>query len=277
VAGVSSADCTVPQAWSEYSPREHSTWDLLFRRQQRLLRERAAPEFLAGLKLLELERPGIPDFAELNERLADSSGWRVVAVPGLVPEATFFEHLANRRFPAGRFIRRPEQLDYLEEPDVFHDVFGHVPLLSDPVFADYLQAYGEGGLRSMRFNALHQLARLYWYTVEFGLVQTPAGLRIYGAGILSSSGESRYALEDPAPNRVRFDLLRIMRTRYRIDDFQQTYFVIESFRELLERTLERDFEPLYRELAHAQELDPQACAPGDRRVELAPRRRSRSA
>jgi phenylalanine-4-hydroxylase len=156
--------------------------------------------------------------------------------------------LANRRFVSGNFIRRADQLDYLQEPDVFHDVFGHVPMLADPVFADYMQAYGKGGLRSLNFGALHKLARLYWYTVEFGLVREHGALRIYGAGIVSSYGESIFALDDSSPNRIGFDLERLMRTDYRIDDYQQNYFVIDSFDQLLRATLDTDFAPLYARL-----------------------------
>lgn len=248
------ADWTVPQAWADYSAEDHATWDKLFQRQSAMLPGRAAPEFLAGLDILRLSRPGIPDFEELSDRLGKATGWQVVAVPGLVPDAIFFEHLANRRFVAGRFIRRPDQLDYLQEPDVFHDVFGHVPMLADPVFADYMQAYGEGGLRSLRFGSLDKLARLYWYTVEFGLIRREEGLRIYGAGIVSSRGESHFALEDASPNRIGFDLERVMRTPYRIDDYQQTYFVIDSFEQLLRQTQETDFAPLYERLAEAPDL-----------------------
>ena len=174
-----------------------------------------------------------------------ATGWQIVAVPGLVPDQVFFGHLANRRFPAGNFIRTPEQLDYLQEPDIFHDVFGHVPMLADPVFADYMVAYGKGGLRSLGFGALDHLARLYWYTVEFGLIQQADGLRIYGAGIVSSYAESIFAMEDPSPNRIAFDLMRVMRSHYRIDDFQQNYFVVSSMEQLLKVTVETDFAPLY--------------------------------
>jgi phenylalanine-4-hydroxylase len=241
-------DWTVPQDWDRFTADEHGVWDALFARQTALLPGRASEAFLRGLDVLRLSRPGIPDYRELNARLAAATGWTVVAVPGLVPDAVFFDHLANRRFVAGNFIRRTDQLDYLQEPDVFHDVFGHVPMLADPVFADYMQAYGKGGLRSLGFGALHKLARLYWYTVEFGLVREAGGLRIYGAGIVSSYGESRFALDDPSPNRIGFDLLRIMRTNYRIDDFQQSYFVIPSFETLLRTTVETDFAPLYGQL-----------------------------
>ena len=248
------ADWTIPQDWDRYTPAEHAMWDTLFARQAAMLPGRAAPEFLAGLGVLRMSRPGIPDFAELSDRLMAATGWQVVAVPGLVPDEVFFDHLANRRFVAGRFIRTPDQLDYLEEPDVFHDVFGHVPLLANPVFADYMQAYGQGGLRAAGAGAIEKLARLYWYTVEFGLIDTDAGLRIYGAGIVSSYGESRFALDDPSPNRIGFDMRRLMRTAYKIDDYQQSYFVIPSFQALLDETLNTDFGPVYDALEGAPVL-----------------------
>ncbi|WP_029936558.1 phenylalanine 4-monooxygenase [Sphingomonas sp. UNC305MFCol5.2] len=242
------SDWTIPQNWQAYTAEEHATWDTLFERQAKLLPGRASQAYLRGLDALRLSESGIPNFEELSERLMKLTGWQVVAVPGLVPDEVFFDHMANRRFVAGNFIRRPDQLDYLQEPDVFHDVFGHVPMLADPVFADYLAAYGRGGVRAMELGALKQLGRLYWYTVEFGLVQEAEGLRIYGAGIVSSSAESRFALDDPSPNRIGFDLRRVMRTDYRIDDFQQNYFVIPSFDELLRVTIETDFAPLYEEI-----------------------------
>jgi phenylalanine-4-hydroxylase len=258
------ADWTVPQGWERYTADEHALWDELFARQSTLLPGRVAPAFLRGLDILRLSRPGIPDFAELNERLGAATGWTVVAVPGLVPDDVFFEHLANRRFPAGRFLRTRAQIDYLQEPDIFHDVFGHVPMLADPVFADYMQAYGKGGLRSERFGALHKLARLYWYTVEFGLVRDGEDLRIYGAGIVSSRTESLFALDDLSPNRIGFGLERLMRTRYRIDDFQETYFVIDSFEDLLRQTIETDFAPLYARLEDLADVDAGAVLDGDR-------------
>lgn len=242
------ADWTVPQDWAHYTAEEHATWDTLFARQAKLLPGRASDAYLRGLDVLKLSKPGIPDFEELSDRLMRLTGWQVVAVPGLVPDDVFFDHMANRRFVAGNFIRRPDQLDYLQEPDVFHDVFGHVPMLADPVFADYLAAYGRGGQRALGLDALKYLGRLYWYTVEFGLIAEPEGLRIYGSGILSSYAESRFALDDPSPNRIAFDLARVMRTEYRIDDFQQNYFVIPSFDELLRVTVETDFAPLYEQL-----------------------------
>ena len=239
------ADWTCPQHWEAFTAAEHAMWDRLFARQSAMLPGRAADAFLRGIDVLRLEKPGIPDYRALNARLAAATGWRVVAVPGLVPDAVFFDHLANRRSPAGNFIRAPEQLDYLEEPDVFHDVFGHVPMLADPVFADYMAAYGRGGLRSLKYDALKQLARLYWYTVEFGLIREGGGLRIYGAGIVSSHAESLFALDSDSPHRIGFDLGRVMRTDYRIDDFQQSYFVVDSLDQLLDVTVNSDFAPLY--------------------------------
>ena len=248
------ADWTIPQDWAAYTAEEHATWDTLFERQARILPDRATPEFMAGLDVLRLSKPGIPDFDELSERLMKATGWQVVAVPGLVPDDVFFDHLANRRFVSGNFIRRPDQLDYLEEPDVFHDVFGHVPLLAHPVFADYMQAYGKGGQRASQLGAIQRLSRLYWYTVEFGLIRTGDDLAIYGAGIVSSAGESVFALEDSSPNRIGFNLERVMRTPYRIDDYQQTYFVIESFEDLLHQTLDQDFAPIYAAMNAKEDL-----------------------
>jgi phenylalanine-4-hydroxylase len=260
------ADWTIPQEWSAYSAEEHAVWDQLFVRQSKLLAGRVSDAFLQGLDVLRLSKSGIPDFTELSERLGARTGWRVVAVPGLVPDEIFFEHLANRRFVAGRFIRRPDQLDYPQEPDVFHDLFGHVPLLSDPAFADYMQAYGMGGLKATRFHALHKLARLYWYTVEFGLLRERGALKLYGAGIASSFGESIYALDDPIPHRILFDLERVMRTEYRIDDYQQTYFVIDSFEDLRRQTADADFTPLYRRLEGLSDIAPGDVLPSDKLI-----------
>jgi phenylalanine-4-hydroxylase len=262
------ADFAIEQNWHEYSEDEHATWRLLFERQQRLLAGRACREYLDGLVGLGVVAEGIPDFRHLSDVLGDATGWRIVAVPGLVPDDVFFAYLARRRFPSTCFIRRRDQLDYLQEPDVFHDVCGHVPLLMNPVFADYMQAYGEGGLKALGLGHLQRLARLYWYTVEFGLIATPGGLRIYGSGILSSAGESVYSLEDPRPRRLLFDLRRVMRTRYRIDAFQQTYFVIENFEQLFEAT-RPDFAPIYREIAALPDIEPDALLEADREVPLA--------
>lgn len=257
------ADWTIDQNWSGYSDEEHATWDTLFERQRKMLPGRAAQAFLDGVDILQLSKPGIPDFDELNRILMDATGWKVVAVPGLVPDDVFFDHLANRRFVSGNFIRKPDQLDYLQEPDIFHDVFGHVPMLADQRFADYMEAYGRGGIRALQFGALKQLARLYWYTVEFGLIQEPEGLRIYGAGIVSSYGESIFALDSDSPNRIIFDLERVLRTEYRIDDFQQNYFVIPSLEELLRVTVETDFKPVYEKIADLPDIAIAEIVEGD--------------
>ena len=249
------ADYTIEQDWEAYTGEEHTIWRDLFRRQATILRDRATPEFLAGLGGLGVVADHIPDFRRLNDLLDRATGWRIVAVPGLVPDEVFFEHLANRRFPSTCFIRRREQLDYLQEPDVFHDIYGHVPMLMNPVFADYMQAYGRGGLKALRLESLPPLARLYWYTVEFGLIRRPEGLRIYGSGIVSSKGESVYCLESDAPNRIAFDLVRVMRTNYRIDDYQEVYFVIDSFEQLFEATYP-DFTPIYEKLKTMADLTP---------------------
>jgi phenylalanine-4-hydroxylase len=263
-ADSESGDFTIPQNWGHYTAEEHATWDTLYARQTKLLPGRVVPQFLDGLEVLGLEGPGIPDFDRLSEILMKRTGWQVVAVPGLIPDDAFFDHLANRRFVAGNFIRRPDQLDYLEEPDVFHDVFGHVPLLAHPVFADYMQAYGQGGQRASELGAIQRLSRLYWYTVEFGLIRNGDDLAIYGAGIVSSAGESIFALEDPSPNRIGFNLERVMRTPYRIDDYQQTYFVIDSFDQLLHHTLDVDFAPIYATMDAKQDYAITDIAPDDK-------------
>lgn len=242
------ADFTIEQCWDEYTPQEHAIWGALYERQAEALKGRACNAFFAGLEHLNLNDGGIPDLAKLNKKLHALTGWEVVMVPHLVPDDVFFTHLANRRFPAGRFIRGADQMDYLEEPDIFHDVYGHVPMLTQPVFADYMQAYGKGGLRALEHDCLKNLARLYWYTVEFGLIKTAEGMRIYGAGIVSSRTESEFSLESDSPNRIHFDLERVMQTDYRIDDFQQAYFAIDSFDELFEAT-QQDFGPLYERMS----------------------------
>jgi len=235
-------------AQRSYGAEEHTTWNKLFARQVELLPRRACDAFLVGLDKLGLGHGGIPDFGDLSEQLGALTGWSVVAVPMLIPDHVFFWHLANRRFPAGNFIRSRESFDYIQEPDVFHDVFGHVPMLTDTVFADYMQAYGRAGWKAMRHNRLKALGALYWYTVEFGLVRQAEGLRIYGAGILSGPREAVFALEARSPNRVMLDVDRVMRTDYVIDDLQPTYFVIESFEDLYRQTAKRDFDELYRSL-----------------------------
>ena len=255
-------DWSIDQGWSNYSAEEHAVWKTLFERQSRLLPGRAWDEFLAGMRHLPIGPEQIPNFEQLSEILMKRTGWQVVAVPGLVPDDVFFEHLANRRFPAGQFIRKPHELDYLEEPDVFHDVFGHVPMLLNPVIAEFIQAYGQGGLRAKKLGVLEKLARVYWYTVEFGLVRQPEGLRIYGAGIVSSSTETVFSVEDASPNRIGFELERVMRTRYRIDDFQESYFVLDKLGDLL-ALAQIDFDPCYARVKAAGDHEPGDVLAGD--------------
>jgi phenylalanine-4-hydroxylase len=256
------ADFTIDQDWESYSAAEHDRWDRLFRRQCEVTHGRACQTALDAMATLELSASGIPDMAQLSDRLEPLTGWRIVPVAELVPDDVFFNHLANRRFPAGAFIRPEAEFDYLQEPDIFHDIFGHVPMLSNPVFADFMEAYGKGGQRAMQLGQLHNLARLYWYTVEFGLIRESGGLRTYGAGILSSPNETVFALEADSPNRIEFDLPRVMRTKYIIDDFQQTYFVIDSFEALLEACYQ-DFGSVYADVKGMPDFEPHEISLGD--------------
>ncbi|EEA03823.1 phenylalanine-4-hydroxylase [Burkholderia sp. H160] len=247
------ADFTIDQPLERYGAADHAVWQQLYARQTALLEGRVCDEFLAGVERIGLPSDRVPTFDDVNAKLTPTTGWRIVAVPGLVPDQVFFEHLANRRFPVTWWMRRPDQLDYLQEPDCFHDLFGHVPLLITPVFADYMHAYGRAALAAHDAGALPLLARLYWYTVEFGLIRdtrSPNGVKIYGAGIVSSKGETLYSQQSAAPNRLGFALERVMRTRYRIDTFQKTYFVIEDFAQLF-GVAQTDFAPLLAKLADA--------------------------
>ena len=240
----------VTQPWDDDTATDHDVWRRVYERQRALLVGRAADEFLDAQDAMGMTPDRIPKFADMDTALREATGWTLVGVEGLLPELDFFDHLANRRFPVTWWIRRPDQVDYIEEPDLFHDLFGHVPLLMNPLFADYMQAYGRGGVKAHGIGqeALTNLTRLYWYTVEFGLIRQHDGLRIYGSGIVSSKGESIHCLESDAPNRIGFDPERIMRTRYRIDTYQKTYFVIDSFEQLIDAT-RPDFTPLYARLA----------------------------
>ena len=255
----------VEQPWAGYSATDHEVWATLFARQRELLQGRASKAFLQAQDAMGMSPLQIPKFDDLNRVMREATGWEIVGVEGLLPELTFFDHLANRRFPVTWWIRKPEQLDYLSEPDLFHDLFGHVPLLMNPVFADYMQAYGRGGVKAHAIGpeALVNLTRLYWYTVEFGLIREAEGLRIYGSGIVSSKGESIYCLESPAPNRIGFDLERVMRTRYRIDTYQKTYFVIDDFEQLFDAT-RPDFTPIYARLAQQPAIPAGSVLDSDR-------------
>ncbi len=255
------SEYVVQQNWQAYTEAEHALWRRLYQRQAELLPGRACDEFIVSLNALNASQ-GIPDFDATSDALYKATGWRIVAVPGLIPELEFFTHLANRRFPVTVWLRTPEEFDYIVEPDVFHDYFGHVPLLFNPIFADHIQEFGKGGLKAMQLGGLEQLARLYWYTIEFGLVQSPQGLRVYGAGILSSGGELKYCLEPSASRHIALDVERCMRTLYKIDSYQETYFVIRNFKQLFGDTAP-DFTPLYERIKHLDVLSANTLLPGE--------------
>lgn len=251
---LAASDFSVEQDWSAYGEAEHALYRRLYERQSKLVARYACPEWIDALAGLDAGG-GIPRFDAVSRQLRAKTGWEIVAVPGLIPDEAFFTHLANRRFPVTVWLRTPEEFDYIVEPDVFHDFFGHVPLLFDPVYADHLHEYGKGGLKAMRLDAVKMLARLYWYTIEFGLMRTPQGLRAYGAGLVSSGGELAYCIESAEPKRLDFDLERALRTDYRIDRYQTTYFVIDSFAQLMAATAP-DFAPIYAKLRPLPVLEP---------------------
>ncbi|EON12850.1 MULTISPECIES: phenylalanine 4-monooxygenase [Pandoraea] len=260
-------DFTIDQPVEQYGAIDHAVWQQLYARQTAMLPGRVCDAFMDGVRALDMDARRVPEFARLNEKLMAATGWQVVAVPGLVPDDVFFDHLANRRFPATWWMRRPDQLDYLQEPDCFHDVFGHVPLLANPVFADFMQAYGKAGKVAQSLGALPLLARLYWYTVEFGLMRDGDGLRIYGAGIVSSRGETEFSLTSREPNRLGFSLERVLRTQYRIDTFQQTYFVIDDFAQLFD-AMRADLPALFKTFAEQQAFEANARRPEDTQILL---------
>lgn len=258
-------DCIIDQDWKHYTAQDHQTWRTLFERQTKTLTGNACDEYFEGLKTLGVTADEVPDFEKMNRNLRKATGWEVVAVPGLIPSKPFFTMLSNRQFPSGNFIRKPEQLDYLEEPDIFHDVFGHVPLLTNPAYAEYMNAYGRAGDAAMANKGVKFLARLNWYTIEFGLIKNKAGdIKSYGAGIMSSFGEAKYVASDPSANFVQFDLDRVLRTGYYIDDLQATYFVVDSFEKLFEECIERPFVPLYQKFREMPQLSPFQIEPTDK-------------
>ena len=258
------ADYTCAQNYAAYTAQDHETYRRLYTRQSALLPGLACEAFVRALPSLGAS-DAIPRFEDVNERLFKATGWQLVGVPGLIPEVPFFTLLANRKFPVTDWIRTPAEFDYIVEPDIFHDLFGHVPLLFDASYADHIQAYGQGALKAHALEhgpqqitgAVEMLSRLYWYTIEFGLLRHRPGsdeVRAYGAGILSSPGELAWSVQSPEPQRIALqsnaDLLRCMASTYKIDSFQQQYFVIDSFDALL-RLTEPDFTPLYQTLQRA--------------------------
>lgn len=256
-------ECIIDQNWGAYSAADHNTWKTLYNRQLETLKARVCEEYLEGLKTLHLVADTVPDFAQMNKHLRAATGWEVLAVPGLIASKPFFSMLANRQFPAGTFIRTPEQLDYLEEPDIFHDVFGHIPLLSNPAYANYMQEYGRAGLAALEHKGIKFLARLNWYTIEFGLIKNNGEVKAYGAGIMSSYGEAKYLFNDPSANWLQFDIDRVLRTGYYIDDLQASYFTIDSFESLFKQCIERPFIPLYEKFRAMPALTPFEIVEGD--------------
>lgn len=228
-------DYRVDQDPANYRAEEHQRWRHLFERQSALLPGRACQAFVDSLGSLDCAAR-IPDLQGQSERLSQLSGWRLIGVPGLIPDEAFFEHLANRRFPVTIWLRGADEIDYIVEPDVFHDFFGHVPMLAVPAIADFIAAFGQACLRARDDAMRRRLARLYWYTIEFGLVREADGVRAYGAGLLSSPAELRHAIEAPPAVHLRFDAMRVMASEFRIDGFQSRYFVVESFEALFTET-----------------------------------------
>ena len=260
-AGVG-ADYVIAQGWNGYTPAMHDRWKRLHARQTVLATRFAAKQFRDGLAQLDCA-DGIPKFEDANAVLGAATGWQLVAVPGFIPDAVFFAHLAARRFPVTHWLREESELDYLVEPDVFHDFFGHVPMLLDPVIADFLEAYGRAGERAMAMGALDLLARIYWYTIEFGLVEEDGQLKAFGAGIVSSAGELPRSVTDMAVPRLRFDPERIMRTAYRIDSFQDCYFVLDGLEQLVRGLVSLDFGPIYERWREAEPLPAGQLLPGE--------------
>lgn len=226
VAKVPDSNGVIP-----YTEEEHAVWHDLITRQQPVIEQYASPEFLEALERMHFPTDHIPQPEETSAVLRKHTGWEVAPVPALIPFDRFFQLLADKKFPAASFIRSREEFDYLQEPDIFHEVFGHTPLLTDPRFAEFTHAYGKAGLHASKEDRV-MLARLYWFTVEFGLINTAAGLKTYGAGIVSSVGETPYSVDSDVPRRVPFDPIEVLRTPYRIDIFQTVYFVIDSLDDL---------------------------------------------
>ncbi|WP_338872465.1 phenylalanine 4-monooxygenase [Spirosoma sp. SC4-14] len=242
------------QSYSQYTADDQAVWQLLFERQMAQLPGKASQAYLDGIVATGFRADRIPDFErDLNPRLQQLTGWRVSAVEGLIPNRAFFDLMANRNFPATTWLRRRNQLDYLPEPDMFHDTFGHVPMLSNQAFCDFLASLSRIALRFVDHEpAIDMISRLYWYTVEFGLIEESEELRIYGGGILSSVGETTYSLYSPHPRRLPYNVSKLLQTPYVIDHFQEQYFVIQSFEQLYHSVpeIEATLEELLTELWH---------------------------
>ena len=234
ISSILNHPMVIKESWHNFTEQHHKTWEFLFQRQLNLLEKRAVPEFTSSLLDLDITAHQIPKFSDLNFLLQKRTGFSLVPVAGYIPAELFFKFLSQRMFPSTCFIRTPEQLDYLPEPDIFHDVFGHVPLLVQPVFADFMEAFGKSALEAIKLDLLEFATRIYWFTVEFGLKKTENGLKIYGAGILSSPGESIYSVESEEPLRIKFNHERIMKTDFHTDSFQKVYAAISDYSELFQ-------------------------------------------
>ncbi len=261
-------DWSVPQGWTEFSDADHARWNDLVARQSQSLIGHACDAFMDGLNALHLGEDGIPEFETFNPRFCAQTGWQAVAVPGVIPNDVFFRHLAERRFPVANFLRRHGSLDYNDEPDMFHDVFGHLPMFMDRTFGDFLAAYGRAGLRAEGLGVSELLGHLYLHTVEFGLIREGPSIRAYGAGLLSSYAETVHARTSPKARRLEFDLARMMRTQYLFDKFQPTYFVIESFAALLEEMETTSLSKVYETLRDQPSLAPGESHSDDRIVPI---------
>jgi len=244
-------DWSMPQNWAQFSETDHARWRDFAAKQAKALEGLASDTFLEGVRALELDTLGVPEFDRWNDTLRAATGWEVVAVPGVIPNAPFFEMLAQRRFPVSNFLRQGQSFEYSDEPDMFHDVFGHMPMFIDPTFGEFMSAYGRAGIRAEKLGMSDWLGRLYLHTVEFGLIEERGSLRAYGAGLMSSHAETLHALTSDEPRRLRFDLPRLMRTQWPFDQFQPTYFVIESFDALLEEMETTSLKDVYGQVADA--------------------------
>ncbi len=245
------------QGYASYTQEENEVWRELYQRQYAIIQGRACDEYLAGLERLQLPQDRVPQCPEVSKVLQEATGWVLEPVPALISFDRFFALLADRRFPAATFIRRKEELDYLKEPDIFHEIFGHCPMLTNPAAAEFTHTYGKLGLKATPEERV-LLARLFWFTVEFGLIQTPAGLRAYGGGILSSMSETVYCVESKTPERRPFDALTALKTPYRIDVIQPIYYVLDHFKQLYQ-LVEMDLMGLINQVKQADPVPGHPC------------------
>lgn len=257
-------DWSIPQNWGQFTQSDHERWSAFAASQSKALEGLASDTFLEGVRTLELDTLGVPEFDRWNDRLREVTGWEVVAVPGVIPNEPFFKMLSERKFPVANFLRNGPSFEYSEEPDLFHDVFGHMPMFIDPTFGEFMTAYGRAGMRAERQGMSDWLGRLYLHTVEFGLIHEGGKLKAYGAGLMSSLAEARHALTSEEPRRLHFDLPRLMRTDWPFDRFQPTYFVIHSFDALLEEMETTSLKSVYEKVADLPLIPIGEAVTGDR-------------